>query len=155
MMVHREALEDPDVDILDNVLHWEQGQFEGEEVDQAFQIAELMDLWDDAAFVMEDFILQQFSQGRELLSPVRLTAMLSYHAAISYDSPRTIFLQMPSLAMSTVTDPRLKSWGFYKPGSVHARDATRHAITFLRRSKENTRLRRTAWPALYAQSLEA
>lgn len=40
-------------------------------------------------------------------------------------------------------------------GSDHARDATRHALTFLKRLKGNPKLRAEAFPALSAQATEA
>jgi hypothetical protein len=33
----------------------------------------------------------------------------------------------------------------YKPGEIHAREATKHAITFIRRVKNDNDLRRSAW----------
>jgi hypothetical protein len=151
IVVHGDSLSDPHCSILENIIHWEQGQFEGDEFAQADEIITLIDLWDDAAILFEDFILRKFSAGRELLSPVRITSMVAYHISRTYTPPRPIFMQMSELAMSTVTDDRLKKWGLYQPGEQHARDALRHSVTFMRRSKDNKRIREAAWPHIYTK----
>jgi hypothetical protein len=152
MMVHTDALMLDDVSILDNILYWEQGQFEGNEIQQAQEVMELMDLWDGAAILIEDFILRQFSMGRELLSPVRITAMLEMWATIGYTEPRMVFKQQSELAKSAITDKRLRAWKLYRPGQEHARDAQRHALTLFRRAKASPALRAKAWPLLYGKA---
>ena len=89
--------------------------------------------------MVEDFILRQFTMARDLLAPVRVTAAFQYGLrALRPANPRTYVRQQPSLAMRSVTDDRLKAWGFWAPlkGAPHGRDATRHAITRLRLLKE-------------------
>lgn len=43
-----------------------------------------------------------------------------------------ITYQSAAQAKGVVTDKRLKSWGLWVPGQQHARDAIRHAVTYLR-----------------------
>lgn len=149
MMVHPDCLTDPDVSILANIMHHEQGQFDGPEVEQAIQIIDLFDAWDTAAIVCEDFQLRTIAAE---LSPVRIRAMLELHLFREPDEGRSIFLQMPSMATGTMTDARLKDWKLYRPGQEHARDSLRHALMFLRRCtdpNQGARLRKLAWPHIY------
>jgi hypothetical protein len=145
--VHPDALEDPDVPILENILHWDQGQIVGDEHSQVDHIIEMLDLWDGAAVLFEDFELRTMAAE---LSPVRITNTVSWALTRLFDPPRNIFLQMPAMAMTTATDARLRRWKLYRPGQEHARDATRHAIVFLRRAKQAARMRAAAFPHAYA-----
>lgn len=148
MTVHPDALTDPDVPILDNVLHWEQGQVEGAEHDQVDAILEMLDLWDGAAVVMEDFNLRTLAAE---LSPVRIANTVEWALSRLFEPERDMFRQMPSMAMTTATDVRLQRWGFYRAdGLEHARDATRHAIVLLRRAKQKRVIRAGAFPHLFA-----
>ena len=134
-----EALTDPGIKILSNIASWSAGEFSGSEASQTDAMMDLVEAWSESALVgYEDFILRTFSMGRELLSPVRLAARFEDRM---YREKRLSQLQPPqsaSLAMSKVTDERLKRWGFWNPlkGKEHARDAVRHAITFASRLKE-------------------
>jgi hypothetical protein len=183
--VHPDALEDPDISILDNIQHWAHGQIATELVDDnigsshptihkerkrisrmagngwakdttsesaaVHEMLQIVKQWPGCAVGMEDFIVRQFNQSYEFLSPVRLTAALDYALwLMGIQSYR----QQPSEAKSTVTDERLKLWGFYeKSGAqVHARDADRHCLTFLRKCKDPLKgpaRRRLAWPHIY------
>ena len=51
---------------------------------------------------------------------------------------RAIIKQQGSLAMTAITDERLKRMGLYTPlsGKEHARDAVRHNLTWLKRAKK-------------------
>lgn len=123
--------------ILENIDFWSAGEFRGTEREVARQMLSLAAAWPDAHIVCEDFILRQYGAQRELLAPVRITARFDQGLEIAGDE-RKIILQQPALAMTTVTDDRLKSSGFWNPtsGQPHARDAIRHNITWLRRAKE-------------------
>lgn len=159
--------------LLDNVIKWEHGQVDcgstkgnlgtslhpgvstsGENAG-IDELVGLVRAWPGAAIVIEDFILDpsRFNTGRDLLSPVRITAPLSYMLWLQRRAP---FFQSASLAKSTVTDERLKRWGYYSStgGLNHARDADRHALTFLRRcanpTRESRELREAAWPHIFA-----
>lgn len=68
---------------------------------------------------------------------------------IRVDPPK-VYRQNAAIAMESVTDARLKAWGYWErtTGLVHARDAIRHALTFLKRVKTQPRLRAEAFPRL-------
>lgn len=174
LAVEADALACSDVSILASIVHNTIGQVAGDENEQADFLVELMYCWPSATRVIEDFTLRKFSRGRELLSPVRITARIEYGLAGSewlrqdglggddgWDggpfpivtttdgTAQRMFYQPSELAKTTVTDARLRDWGLYTPGQEHARDALRHAITFLRRAKERPRLRALAWGSLY------
>lgn len=148
MTVHPDALTDPDVPILDNLLHWEQGQVEGAELSQVDNVVEMLDLWDGAAPVMEDFHTRTLAAE---LSPVRIASTVEWALSRLFDPARPMFRQMPSMVMGPANDDRLKRWGFYRAdGQEHARDATRHAIVFLRRVKKAKALRAAAFGHVYS-----
>ena len=169
MVVHPEALVDPDVTILGNLLHHANGQIraippkvltgkEPKALELSLEerrcvrmlIQDVLSTWHGAAMVIEDFLLRKKVMDRELLSPVRLTAALEL--ALEYEGlEMTLHRQSPSEAKSTATDDRLKSWGLYRRagGQQHARDADRHAITFLKKAKQRGSVRGAAWPHLY------
>ena len=127
--VHPEAMGgDPELRALDNVEFWTAGQFYGKQDDQIDEILELVHSWPNARLVTEDFILRQLNA---VLSPVEINAILRREVR-----PRYWVKQPANLALTTVTDDRQKAWGFWVPGQEHARDAVKHAITFLKRRKE-------------------
>mgnify|MGYP003514018621 FL=1 len=110
--------------------------------------------------VVEDFIpdMKRMDQARHTLSPVRITAGLSFGMSqeLSHGrlSDERIFIQNRSLAKTTCTDDRLKRWGMYDSKSgAHARDATRHAYYFLRDCMGDNHKaafkRHLAWPHLF------
>lgn len=137
--VHPDALLDPGVRILANIQHWSCGQFSGSESSQVDQMRALADDWPEAALVNEDFVPQEFNQSRAFLSPVRLNAAFSYIMR-----PRRVWYQMPSLAKTTITDDRLRLLGVYwheTEGFEHARVSVKHCLTFLKRLKEQPKLR--------------
>lgn len=85
------------------------------------------------AFVWETFSLRMMGMDPSLLAPVRLTSIFT-DRLIQGEVAVPVFLQQPSEALGVISDVRLKRWGMYDPSSGrHARDADRHAITFLRR----------------------
>jgi hypothetical protein len=153
MSVHPEALLDSGVSILHNILHWTHGQIVGPEDSQASEVLGIVDMFPGACVLIEDFILRTANAGREVLSPVRITAKIEYGlwlvGGVSYR-------QMPSEAKSVATDNRLKSWGFYQRegGLEHARDADRHALTWLRKCKQHEWMRRACWPYLFGEEGE-
>lgn len=130
---------------------WSCGQFTGNEDDQVDQMIELVEGWPSHTdIVVEDFILRAYRRGRELLSPVRVTAAFKHELRWmgrpkrgrgregGKENPREPILQQPSLAMTCITDERLKQMGMYPAtaGLPHARDAVRHCLTWARRRKE-------------------
>jgi len=149
MMVHPEALKDPEVSILANIDPWIHGEIDC--TDENFGIEaldELIEYWPGAAVVFESFSLRKFSSDEELLSPVRINATLGY---LRWKCAVRVFYQSSEMAKRTATDTRLQLWGMYESegGLEHARDADRHGITFLRRAKTIPRLRNAAWPYIY------
>lgn len=168
--VFPEALCDPKEKILNCVQMWTHGQvecverFDSDEFEdqgvafvtesEAIGVAELVGLlrsWEGATVVIESFILRQQRKDSALLSPVRITAAISQWL---WQQRRTYFVQQPSLAKTTITDARLKDWGLYHRagGHVHARDADRHALTFLRRCKADAQFRHKAFPHLFDEN---
>lgn len=119
---------DPSIPVMPNIEWWDAGEFTGPQDDQIDQILDLLVEWPYARLVTEDFHLRQVNA---VLDPVEINAILRRETR-----PRYWVKQQPALAMGTVTDDRQKRWGFWVPGKPHARDAVKHAITFLKRRKE-------------------
>lgn len=96
---------------------------------------------DKADMVIEDFILRSAIKGRELLSPVRIGHKIDYQLwrGLKVASGERLqfepYWQSPGDAKSVMTDERLKIMAMYTPGPDHARDATRHAIMWLRKHR--------------------
>ena len=171
MVVHPEALVDPEIPILTNILDRANGQVRAipatpngkapKALNLALEerrciktlVSDVLYPWYGAALVIEDFLLRKKVMDRELLSPVRLCAALELAAEYEGFS-MTLHRQSPSEAKTTATDARLKDWGLYSRagGMQHARDADRHSITFLRRAKARGSVRGEAWPHLYTPS---
>lgn len=136
--VYMIALRSGEYSILSNIDFWSEGQITGPEDLQAKKMVDLCEAWPAAHRVVEDFVLRKFTQSRSLLAPVRITAKFEHGLWLRDPDDCKYILQQPSLAMTAVTDERLKAWGYWNPlvGQEHARDAVRHAITWLRRAKE-------------------
>jgi hypothetical protein len=127
-------------------------QFTGPEEAQAASISGLVAAFADTSHwkipvVVESFVLRKFSMDASLLSPVRMIEKIkSDLRAWDADSGlHQLFFQQPATAKRIVTDQRLDRWGLYVPGSEHARDALRHAVTLLRRCSEKESMRDLAW----------
>lgn len=174
--VHPEALVNDEYKVMDNVEHWEHGQidcgqkrglddvreiFDGDgrleyselgvnstgENAGVHEMLELVDIWLGAATGLEDFILRTQNKSRDTLSPVRVTSAFEYGMHLRGFQT---FRQQPSEAKGIVTDQRLKDWGYYRrDNQEHARDADRHAISWLRKVKMRKSLREACWPHLY------
>jgi hypothetical protein len=78
MCVEPDCLSDPDVSVLKSIVHFAQGQVDGDEDDQAESLVGLIAAWPNAAVVVENFTLRTFKMSKELLSPVRITAKVGY-----------------------------------------------------------------------------
>lgn len=166
--VHPQCLIEPDAAVLDNIFQHQHGQVDcgshrgnlgtslhsgistDGEFSGVYDLAKFIHGWPCAAVVIEDFILRQHRMDRDLLSPVRVTSALGY---CLWRKGRDYHVQTPADAKSVCTDERLKRWQMYDPvGSlVHARDADRHAILFLRRCKNKAAFRALAWPHLFGR----
>lgn len=142
--------------ILKNKIIWEHGQINtfNFESEATYHLSRMIENFPGAAIVTEDFILrsERKEKTRELLSPVRINAKLE---TLLWMQGRRMFLQQPSLAKTTITDERLKLWGCYTSdgGLVHARDADRHALLFVRRCMglQGAGLRTAAWPYIFGE----
>lgn len=127
--VHPDAMGgDPDIPVIPNIEWWTAGEFTGNLDDQCDEAVELINSWPNARLVSEAFILRQLNAD---LAPVEMNAKMRWAFR-----PRYFSMQQASMAMSTVTDDRQKSWGLWVPGKPHARDGVKHAVTFLKRRKE-------------------
>ena len=151
--VHPDSLTEPDIRVFDNINHQAWGEFTGSEFAMVDAMVDLADEWPGAALVSEHFIMYERSAGRKdenLLSLVRLNAAFRYGLYRTAGTIRPVERQAASLAMTTVTDDRLKAWGYWAKteGKPHARDAIRHALTMLKRLKVSAKLRKTIFPAL-------
>jgi hypothetical protein len=126
------------------------GQITGPEEVQTLKVKTVMQGLMSGPLIIEDFILRQFRQDKSLLSPVRVTAMVEYMLyEQNWNAKHPVRKQQPALAKTTATDERLRDWGLWEAGAPHARDAIRHAVTFLRRAKTDPRLRRWGWPEAF------
>lgn len=93
------------------------------------------------AWAVEGFDLRMQSKDPSLLAPVRVANTIMDRLD---GSGQRVFFQSASDAKNIVTDTRLKSWMMYDRSSgAHARDADRHAITFVRRFTAERSLRTT------------
>lgn len=166
--VHPGSLVESDAAVLDNISVHQHGQVDcgsrrgnlgtslhpdistDGEFSGVYDLFKLIEGWPCAAVVIEDFHLRQFRKDRDLLSPVRITAALEY---LIWREGRDAHFQTPADAKRVCTDDRLKRWQMYDPvGSmVHARDADRHAILFLRKCKAKQSFRAAAFPFLYGE----
>lgn len=82
--------------------------------------------------VVEDFILRPTGNARRSgLSPVRITARLETLCAARGLDVEWVY-QQASAAKGVVTDTRLRDLGLWVRGQVHARDALRHLVLYLR-----------------------
>lgn len=95
------------------------------------------------AIAMEDFSLRTSVTSREVLAPVRMASKIQFCVDTGLAGPVTGWeWQMPAMAKETMPDNRLEKAGLYTKGSDHIRDASRHAMTLIRRAKQDERLRR-------------
>lgn len=105
-------------------------QISGDEYQQAHDLYRIIDWAWPVAVVWEDFIPRMINKQRWFLSPVRIANMATM---LMWEDKRSWCWQSPSLAMGTITDDYLKSIGQYQKARPHANDATRHALTLIRR----------------------
>lgn len=136
------------------ILEWDYGELTGRESDQVKQLCAIARMTQGLAYKVGPALIVEAwdndpsfkSTDTEPLSPVRIDAMLTFcwQQTKLLDDARILF-QSRSLAKSTATDERLQRWGLYIKGSDHIRDATRHAITALRRAKASPSLAAELW----------
>jgi hypothetical protein len=118
-------------------------QISGDEYQQAHDLYAIIDhIW-PCAVVFEDFVPRMVNKQRWFLSPVRIANMT---AMLMWEDKRSWCWQQPALAMTTIDDDRLKATGQYIKARPHAMDATRHALTLIRRI--------SAKPKMYSNLIE-
>lgn len=135
------------------IVEWDYGELAGPEVSQVFAFTRLvretqsLDYKIGPAIVCESWDIDpRFkSTDPEALSPARIGAMLLYARECGQMGDAMVGFQSRVLAKTTLTDDRLRAAGMYVAGSAHIRDATRHALTFLRRAKQSQDLREEMW----------
>lgn len=127
--------------VLPFVRDWDCGEFTGPEYDQLHEAVRLIhrakfgpinDFNARTDVISEDFDLTQLIGGEELLSPVRMIAVLNWECQ---NRGFDLILQRRQLRTG-VTRDRLKLWGFT---GVHGKDefaAMQHAVTHLRLVKK-------------------
>lgn len=122
------------------------------ELDQIFQLREILDLWPAAAWGYEDYIPESMAAAqRDALTPVRIFAPLRFGMIMDDARPRAPFVQGRAMKY-TANDDRMKAAGLYLPGMPHATDAARHAAVFARAARQKPKLRALAWPRLFGRN---
>lgn len=137
------------------IIDWSVDEVYGTEEKQAIAIArwvvqvQSLDYLVGPAVVVEDFdiMIRNPSTDPVVLTPVRIAAMLRMMRAIGRMGDARIVLQGRTIAKETMPDERLKRFGYYTPGLDHMRDATRHALTALRRATVSDEFRDELWNA--------
>lgn len=150
--VPRECIYDPNKYPAE-ILEVRTGELGGDEVKQAQDLGGLarstqgLDYRVGPALVVEDWDQDPrfHSTDPEALSPVRIGAMLRYAKMRKELLDSRLLFQSRTLAKSTFTDERLHAAHMYTKGSDHIRDATRHALTALRRARTNKEFRMQMW----------
>jgi hypothetical protein len=143
-------------DTPSGIAEWDYGEFTGPEPVQATAIARLareiqsLDYKTGPAVIIEDWDQKpEFrSTDPETLSPVRLGAMLSLLGFQGKLGDATVHFQSRTVAFGSkaTTDDKLRKYGLYVEGSDHIRAATKHAVTALRRARENWDFAIELWP---------
>ncbi len=142
-MIDRRAFSRPEHKLLRWLFSWDCGEFTGTEHGQLKSAAALID---DALrsvsylsldVLSEDFDLTQLIGGKNLISPVRINAVLDWECA-----KRGIKLELQARQMRTgVTRERLKLYGFEGKFRKDEFAAMQHAITKLRLMKQLSKQR--------------
>ena len=120
------------------------GEFKGSENTQIDRICTMVETGidsgevDEIIILIEGFILRQKRKDPSLLAPVRVTAKVDYANHRYWQLP--LVYQQPSLAKTAMPNARLKRYKMYARGMPHARDATRHNVTLVRRCAQNINL---------------
>lgn len=138
-------LADPGTPLLHSLFAWQAAGLHGGENEQTLEVLRWFanrsagpDLSD---IVIEDFILGSAIKDRELLSPVRIGHKIDYQlwrglkVASGHRLSFEPYWQLANDAKRVMTDQRLQLMSMYTPGPDHARDATRHAILWLRKHR--------------------
>ena len=89
--------------------------------------------------------LQGSASEADIVIPVRWGAAIRHAVECGHAERAALMFQGRTQAFGTATDSRLRAWGMWDKGSDHKRDATRHAITILRRISEGSIDPREIW----------
>jgi hypothetical protein len=135
------------------IIEWDYFALNGRETKQAREIAEYARQQQGLAFKVGPAVVSENwdqdpsfkSTDSEALSPCRINAMLAVLLDLGLMGDATLTLQPRAMAMSTMTDERLKQRHMYVTHK-DIRAATRHALTALRRAKTNPDLAVKLWP---------
>jgi hypothetical protein len=156
LVVDFKAFSRPENKVLRYLKHWHCGEFTGTEPEQIEHALYLMrrscismPFNARSDVVSEDFELTQLIGGNNLLSPVRINAILDWKAK---EYGTRMHLQKRSMR-TVVTPDKLQTFGFVNPlkrngewsttgKGKDAFAAMQHAIVWLRRTKERSR----CWP---------
>jgi hypothetical protein len=136
------------------IVEWDYGEFTGPEPVQAIAVARLareiqgLDYKVGPAVVTEAWDQDPTfkSTDPEALSPARLNAMFELLFYQKQFADCTITEQGRTMAKHTATNERLEAWGLMTHEGEHIRDATRHAITAVRRAANDPDLALRFWP---------
>lgn len=126
------------------ISYFETWSFTGSYSAQALELMRIASGFFPLAIALESFDPRKPIRSEEYISPILVGARIQFCIDTHYIIA-PLFYQTPEQAMTTATDYRLKAWSLYKPGPDHIKDATRHAITFIRRAKSDRKLRERAW----------
>lgn len=135
------------------IKEWDFFALNGPEPKQATEIARYARETQSLAYLVGPAIVSEAwdqdpefkSTDQEALSPCRINAMLQLLEYQGKIGDSTLTFQPRAMAMQTATDERLKKWGMYvKHKDIRA--AVRHAITMLRRARQNPELAVKLWP---------
>lgn len=102
--------------------------------DQNIDASKLMQLFEELQpdFILyEDYRVYTHKLDRHSFSPVMTVRLLGVIEAYCQMKAIKTHKQMASTAKNFCTDAKLESWGFWKPGMRHSRDAIRHGCYFL------------------------
>jgi hypothetical protein len=125
------------------ILDWKYGVLDGPETAQAQTVCRIAKRYIFPTIALEDFINNKLNKSREYLAPVRVASKIQFCVQTGLAGQIAgLEWQMPTLAFETAPDHRLKKWGLYPEGPDHPKDATRHAITLIRRAKSDLKLAR-------------
>jgi hypothetical protein len=125
--------------------HFASGVVGGPEQRMCRELIDLFEAWPDAAIVSERFSLRTFSSDDELLSPVRINAVLGFWAA---ENGRPFFLQNAGDAAAAFPDHMIGSPRLWS-SSKDARMGTKHMLLFIRRARMTKTIRQQMrWPVL-------
>lgn len=144
MVFDRRAFSRPDHRALSFLKSWDCGEFAGNEAQQITKALALVDktttgmiLRPERHVVSEDFELTQLIGGKNLLSPVRINAVLEWELP-----KRSLVLRLQRRVMRTaITPERLNAFGFAGKWTTTSKGkdafaAMQHAVTWVRRLKE-------------------